>query len=49
MANPNPMQTVIRRQLGIDSFALDGDDTEVWESWQDKPRRKAHPDAEGAD
>lgn len=32
------MQTVIRRQMGIDAFALDGDDSELWETWADRPR-----------
>ncbi len=34
----NPMQTVIRRQMGIDAFGLDGDDTPLWDSWADRPR-----------
>lgn len=33
------MQSLLRRHLGMDAFALDGDDTELAESWQDKPRR----------
>lgn len=36
----NPMQTVIRRQMGIDAFSLDGDDSELWEEWADKPRQR---------
>jgi hypothetical protein len=34
----NPMQTVLRRQMGIDAFGLDGDDTPMWDSWADEPR-----------
>ena len=32
------MQTLLRRQMGIDAFGLDGDDTAVWDSWADAPR-----------
>lgn len=32
------MQAVIRRQMGIDAFSLDGDDSELWETWADQPR-----------
>lgn len=42
----NPMQKLLRRQLGMDVFALDGDDTELWESWQDRPRRRETPEPE---
>jgi hypothetical protein len=38
--DPNPMQVLLRRQMGLDVFALDGDDTDVQETWQDKPRRR---------
>lgn len=34
----NPMQTLLRRQMGIDAFGLDGDDTPLWDSWSDRPR-----------
>jgi len=37
-AGHNPMQAVIRRQMGIDAFALDGDDSELFETWSDRPR-----------
>jgi hypothetical protein len=39
MSEPNPLQVVLRRNLGVDAFALDGDDTEVQDSWADRPRR----------
>jgi len=39
MTDPNPMQALLRRHLGVDSFALDGDETEVQDSWLDKPRK----------
>ena len=35
---PNPIQAVIREQLGVDAFALDGDDTEVADAWLDRKR-----------
>lgn len=34
----NPMQTLLRRQMGIDAFGLDGDDTPLWDSWADTAR-----------
>jgi hypothetical protein len=40
MSDPNPIQIVLRRQMGVDAFALDGDSTDVPDSWQDQPRRK---------
>lgn len=39
MTEPNPMQTLLRRHLGMDAFALDGDDTQVLDSWADRPRK----------
>ena len=36
----NPMRDLLQQQLGIDAFALDGSETQVVESWQDKPRRR---------
>lgn len=39
MPEHNPMQSLLRRHLGMDAFALDGDDTELADSWQDRPRR----------
>jgi len=39
MSEPNPLQVVLRRNLGVDAFSLDGDATEVQDSWADKPRR----------
>jgi hypothetical protein len=40
MPEHNPMQSLLRRHLGMDAFALDGDDTDLAESWQDRPRRQ---------
>lgn len=42
-SDTNPMQTILRRQMGIDSFALDGQDEVLWETWEDQPRRKRAP------
>lgn len=39
MTDPNPMQALLRRHLGVDAFALDGDATEVQDNWLDKPRK----------
>lgn len=39
-SDTNPMQTILRRQMGIDSFALDGQDEVLWETWEDQPRKK---------
>lgn len=39
MTDPNPMQSLLRRHLGMDAFALDGDETEVQDRWSDKPRK----------
>lgn len=39
MVDHNPIQIVLRRQMGADLFALDGDDTDVRDSWMDTPRR----------
>lgn len=39
MSDPNPMQALLRRHLGVDAFALDGDDTQVLDSWADRPRK----------
>lgn len=39
MSEPNPLQVVLRRNLGVDAFSLDGDSTEVLDSWADRPRK----------
>jgi hypothetical protein len=39
MSEPNPLQVVLRRNLGVDAFSLDGDATDVQDSWADRPRR----------
>lgn len=43
MPEHNPMQNLLRRHLGVDSFALDGDDTELGESWFDRKRSREQP------
>jgi len=44
MPDANPMQRLLRRQMGIDSFALDGEAEVLWETWEDRPRvRRAPP------
>lgn len=43
MTDPNPMQNLLRRQMGIDSFALDGNEEVLWETWEDRPRSKRPP------
>ncbi len=43
MTDPNPMQTLLRRHLGVDSFALDGDETDVQDRWTDQPRKVRIP------
>lgn len=41
MGRPNhPMQELLRREMGIDAFALDGDATELGERWEDRPRTR---------
>ncbi len=39
----NPIQTLLRRQMGIDAFGLDGDDTVLWDDWTDQPRHDEAP------
>jgi hypothetical protein len=39
MSEPNPLQALLRRNLGVDAFSLDGDSTEVLDSWADRPRK----------
>lgn len=43
MTDPNPMQALLRRHLGVDSFALDGDATDVQDRWTDQPRKTKIP------
>lgn len=33
------MHELLHQEMGIDSFALDGDDTAVADPWQDRPAR----------
>lgn len=37
----NPLHEVLHQQVGIDSFALDGDETVVVEPWSDRRRQRA--------
>ncbi len=40
MTHPkNPLHEVLHQQVGIDSFALDGDDTLIVEAWDERERR----------
>lgn len=34
----HPMHELLHREFGIDSFALDGDDTELGDHWSDRRR-----------
>lgn len=43
MTDPNPMQSLLRRHLGVDAFALDGDETDIQDRWTDKPRKVRIP------
>ncbi|MFO1532296.1 MAG: hypothetical protein ABR562_01135 [Thermoplasmatota archaeon] len=43
LTDPNPIHKLLRRQMGIDSFALDGDQEVLWETWEDQPRKKRSP------
>lgn len=43
MPAKNPLHELLHQQVGIDSFALDGDDTVVLEPWQDRPARCHSP------
>lgn len=39
MSEPNPLQTVLRRNLGVDAFSLDGDDTETQNDWSERRKK----------
>ena len=39
MNDPNPLQSVLPRNLGVDAFALDGDATETMNDWSEKRRK----------
>lgn len=43
MRSGNPLQDVLRQQVGLDAFAIDGDDTLVLEPWTDRPGRARTP------
>ncbi len=38
MMRVHPLHQVLRQQVGIDTFAVDGDETRIIEDWSDKPR-----------
>jgi hypothetical protein len=38
------MQALFRDQLGIDDFAMDGNDAPLREPWSDRPARHRTPD-----
>ncbi|HET6399118.1 MAG TPA: hypothetical protein VFH47_06160 [Candidatus Thermoplasmatota archaeon] len=38
---PNPMHELLRQELGIDAFAVDGQTVELAEAWSERPRREA--------
>jgi hypothetical protein len=38
----HPLHQLLHKHIGIDSFALDGDDTRISEGWDEKPRRLRH-------
>lgn len=39
MTEPNPLQAVLRRNLGVDAFSLDGDSTETLNDWSERRRK----------
>ena len=39
MTEPNPLQVVLRRNLGVDAFSLDGDSTETLNDWSERRRK----------
>jgi hypothetical protein len=36
----NPMRELLRQEMGIDAFALDGDAGVLVEAWSDRPRAR---------
>lgn len=41
MMRVHPLHEILHQQVGVDSFAIDGDATEIVEDWSDKPRSRA--------
>ena len=39
----NPMQALLREQMGIDTFAIDGDEAAPGYSWLERPERSKSP------
>lgn len=44
MRTGNPMQALLHEAIGIDSFALDGDQQFIAEPWQDRPHLAHSPE-----
>lgn len=44
MRDGNPMQALLQEAMGIDSFALDGNEHFVAEPWQDRPHLVRTPE-----
>lgn len=43
MRASNPLHEVLRQQVGLDSFAIDGDESVVLDPWSDRPERAHTP------
>lgn len=41
--DPNPLQALLRRNLGVDAFSLDGDATETQNDWSEKRAKTRIP------
>lgn len=41
--HPHPLHEVLRQQVGLDSYAIDGDATAIKESWDERPARARTP------
>ncbi len=45
MMRPHPLHVLLHQQVGLDSFAIDGDETLVVDPWTDRPLRARTPAA----
>jgi hypothetical protein len=43
MVESNPLGEVLRQQVGLEAFALDGDVRPILEPWSDRPQRARTP------